>query len=264
MAVMKFATVGDVCVDSYESMGQYFIGGNPINVAVYLRRLGEEASYTGVVGDDQYGKAVGEELSKRGIDISHLKQEHGQTAVTKVEIVNGDRVFTDYLEGVMKNFKLTGEDIDFLCSQDLVITGIWGMIEEDLPKIKAKGVPIAFDFSDQPTHPIVEKAVGEVTYAFFSDDKGDTPELREFMKEMQSRGPKLVLVTMGDKGSICYDGKDFYKFGIISCAVVDTMGAGDSFIAGFLFAIMRGCDIPTSMRVGALNSSVTLGYQGAW
>lgn len=261
---MKFAAVGDNCVDAYEALGKYYPGGNPVNVAVYMLRLGEEASYTGAVGDDAYGQLMKDSLKEKGIDISHVKTLHGDTAVTKVEIVNGDRVFTDYAEGVLKDFKLTEEDIDFLCSQDLVITSIWGMIEDELPKIKERGVPIAFDFSDQPKHPIVEKAIGSVTYAFFSDDRGDTPELRAFMEQMKEKGPGLVVVTLGEKGSICYDGTKFWEFSIIPCEVVDTMGAGDSYIAGFLRAIMKGEDIMSGMRKGAENSCVTLGYQGAW
>lgn len=261
---MKFATVGDNCIDAYESLNKYYAGGNPVNVGIYMIRLGEEASYIGAVGDDIYGEFMKVSLEKKGVDISHMKTLHGNTAVSKVEIVNGDRVFTDYMEGVLADFKLTDEDIDFLGRHDLVITGIWGMIEDDLPKIKATGVPIAFDFSNQPEHPIVQKAIGSVTYAFFSDDKGDTPVLREFMKRMQEKGPELVVVTMGEQGSICYDGKEFYKFGIFSCEVVDTMGAGDSYIAGFLLAIIKGCSIKEGMKRGAENSCVTLAYRGAW
>lgn len=261
---MKFAAVGDNCVDAYESLGKYYLGGNPVNVAVYLARLGEEASYIGAVGDDEYGTAMKEGLKEKGVDISRVKTLHGETAVTKVELVNGDRVFTDYTEGVLKDFRLSASDIDFICSHDLLVSGIWGMIEDDLPKIKERGIPIAFDFSDQPKHPIVEKAIGHVTYAFFSDDRGDTPELREYMEQMQAKGPELVVVTLGDKGSICYDGKEFYTFGILPCDVVDTMGAGDSYIAGFLRALLQGKSIPESMKKGAENSCVTLGYQGAW
>ncbi|RDY33244.1 fructoselysine 6-kinase [Lachnotalea glycerini] len=261
---MKFATVGDNCVDVYESLGKYYLGGNPVNVAVYLRRLGEEVSYTGVVGNDKNGELMKEALMEKGVDISHVKTLDGETAITKVEIINGDRVFKDYIEGVLHEFTLSEEDIDFLCSHELVITGIWGMIENDLPKMKERGIPIAFDFSDQPEHPIVEKVMDSVTYAFFSDDRGDTPQLREFMKKMQTKGPKLVLTTLGDKGSICYDGNQFYTQGIIPCEVVDTMGAGDSFIAGFLRAIHKGDGIEESMKQGAQSSYITIGYQGAW
>lgn len=261
---MRFATVGDNCVDAYETLGEYYLGGNPVNVAVYMQRMGEEASYTGVVGDDANGKKMIDGLKDKGVDVSHVRVLSGDTAVTKVEIVNGNRVFGDYIEGVLKDFKLTREDRKFLCSQDMIISGIWGKIEDDLPELKQSGVPIAFDFSDQPTHPIVKKAISYVDYAFFSDDEKDDAVLETFMKEMQSYGPKLVVITRGEKGSICYDGKEFYRFGILPCKVVDTMGAGDSYIAGFLRATMLGEDIETAMKMGAESSKITLGYAGAW
>ena len=60
------------------------------------------------------------------------------------------------------------------------------------------------------------------------------------MEEMQEKGAKTVIVTRGTKGSIAYDGTSYTEFGIIPCDVVDTMGAGDSFIAGFLYGILQG------------------------
>mgnify|MGYP004671215951 FL=1 len=48
------------------------------------------------------------------------------------------------------------------------------------------------------------------------------------------------------------------------CEVVDTMGAGDSFIAGFLHGYLEGLDIPACMTAGAQCSAVTLSYEGAW
>lgn len=261
---MRFACVGDVCVDDYESLGKSYIGGNPINVAVYLVRNGEEATFIGAVGTDKFGPIVYDRLAEKGVDSSHLKTLEGETAVTKVEMVNGDRVFGDYTEGVLANFKLTDEDIDFIAGYDCMITGIWGMIEHDLPKIREKGIPIVFDFSDQPEHEIVDIAMPYVDYAFFSDDQGDTPELREFMKKQLAKGPKMVITTMGSHGSMAYDGKEFYKFGLINCPVVDTMGAGDSYIAGFSQAIMQGKSVPECMENGAKTSAVTIGYDGAW
>ncbi len=261
---MRIATVGDNCLDVYEKQGLVYTGGNPVNVAVYLVRLGEEASYTGVVGDDKYGKVVIDALKGKGVDVSHVRTEHGSTAVTKVELVNGERVFGEYTEGVLANFRLSDEDVDFLCAYDMVVSGIWGNIESDLWKIKERGVPILFDFSNQPQHPIVEKAISHVDYAFFASDEGDTAELRRFMEDMQSKGPKCVVVTLGSQGSVAYDGREFYTFGIVPCEVVDTMGAGDSYIAGFVRGLMHNEDIPECMHMGAENSSVTLTYQGAW
>lgn len=73
-----------------------------------------------------------------------------------------------------------------------------------------------------------------------------------------------MITTLGKDGSVCYDGCSWYRFGIIDCKVVDTMGAGDSFIAGFLYGMLQGMEIQKAMEFGARNSAVTLEYQGAW
>jgi fructoselysine 6-kinase len=261
---MKIAAVGDNCMDVYKSLNQAFPGGNPVNVAVYTTRMGGEASYTGVVGNDKYGQIMINTLREQDVDTSHVRVLPGNTAVTMVELVNGDRVLGDYYEGVMSSFKLTEEDIDFLCSHDIVVTGLWGNIENDLFKIKAKNTDIAFDFATKLNDPVIERAIYNVDYAFFSYDEGDNEFIREYMKKIHSKGPKLVVVTLGEKGSICYNGSEFWTFGIIPCEVVDTMGAGDSYIAGFLRGILLGKELRECMRIGAENASITLQYQGAW
>ena len=78
------------------------------------------------------------------------------------------------------------------------------------------------------------------------------------------RRPQIVVATRGGKGSLAYDGESFYPGQIVPCSVVDTMGAGDSFIAGFLIAWLKKEPIPACMRAGAENAAVTLGYPGAW
>ncbi len=251
-------------MDVYENLNKAFPGGNPVNVAVYSVRLGGKASYTGVVGDDIYGKIMIDALNAKGVDTSHLRVLHGSTAITHVELVDGERVFGEYDEGVLAQFRLTDEDIDFLCSHDMVVTGLWGMIENDLHKIKSKGTPIAFDFATKLDDPVIEKAIYDVDYAFFAYDEGDNEFIRSYIKKMQAKGPNIVTVTLGDKGSLAYDGKEFTAFGIVPCEVKDTMGAGDSFIAGFLRGILQGKELKECMHMGAANSSVTLKYTGAW
>ena len=79
-------------------------------------------------------------VAAKGVDVSHLHTEPGSTALSHVTVVNGDRVFGDYEEGVMENFRLTEEDVDFLCGHDLVVSGLWGRVEGDLPRLKTRGV----------------------------------------------------------------------------------------------------------------------------
>lgn len=279
---IRVAAVGDNCMDCYDDLGKSFPGGNPVNVAVYICRLGGEASYTGAVGTDPSGRLMVEAIRQKGVDTSHVQVLEGNTAVSHVEIVEGDRVFGAYEEGVLADFKLRPEDISFLCGQDLVVTGIWGMIEGNLQELFGK-VPIAFDFANKFASPIVDQALPYVSYAFFSYDAesreefagryqslGLAPKETEeealacFMEALQKKGPRVVVVTRGREGSLAWDGGRLYRCGIVECEVVDTMGAGDSFIAGFLYSILQGRAVPEAMRAGAENSAVTLGYSGAW
>ena len=249
---MKVAAVGDNCLDVYEKEGKQYPGGNPVNAAVYLRRMGVDASYCGAVGTDEYGTFMLDALKGKGLDTS------------QVEIVNGNRVFGDYIEGVMEDFAPTDDDVKFFCEHDLVVSGIWGHADKAMPAVHAAGVPVVFDFSDQPQDPMVLETIPHVDYAFFGLESDDNEQVRAYMREMQAKGPKVVVVTLGENGSLAYDGKEFHKGDIVKCEVVDTMGAGDSFIAGFIKGILEEQDIDTCMKMGAESSAVTLGYSGAW
>ncbi|MBZ4668468.1 MAG: fructoselysine 6-kinase [Defluviitaleaceae bacterium] len=261
---MRLAAVGDNCMDVYDAIGEAYPGGNPVNVAVYFVRLGGMASYTGAVGTDKYGKLMVESIASKGVDTTHVHFLEGNTAITHVELVNGERVFGDYDEGVLADFKLSEDDISFLCSHDLVVSGLWGNVENDLWKIRERGVKVAFDAATRPDDPAAVTAIPNVNYLFFASDEGDTLELRNKMKDIFDKGPELVIATLGEQGSIVYNGLEFIKFGIVPCNVVDTMGAGDSYIAGFLKGLLDGKEIIECMKLGAYNASITLEYRGAW
>lgn len=262
--MMRIACVGDNCVDFYDNTNEAFPGGNPVNVAVYVRRLGGESSYLGAVGTDAHGRLMIDALAGKGVDVSHVQVLEGATALTHVNRIDGERVFGDYEEGVMADFALRDEDIDFLCTHDLVVSGLWGHAENHLHKVRERGIPVAFDCAERPLEDASLIALPHTNIAFFADDISSDEELREKILRVAQLGPQLVVATRGIKGSLAYDGKDFYAYGIVKCEVGDTMGAGDSFIAGFLFALMEGRSIPDCMAHGAWNSSVTLGYKGAW
>lgn len=251
-------------MDVYKQLGKAFPGGNPVNVAVYSVRLGMDASYTGVVGNDEYGKLLKEALSEKGVNVSHVREMQGKTAITEVEFIGSDRVLGDYYEGVLEQFVLTDEDIEFLASHDIVVSGIWGKIEKNLHAIKSKGVPIAFDFADKLDHPLVKEVIPHIDYAFFSYAHKEDDYIKDRMKTMHAKGPQLVIVTMGENGSVVYDGESFFRFGIVPCEAVDTMGAGDSYIAAFISGILQKKTIEECMEMGAKNSSITIQYQGAW
>lgn len=261
---MKIACAGDNCIDQYDDTGERFPGGNPVNVAVYIRRLGGCSAYLGAVGQDDAGRALCAALADKGVDISHVQHLPGTTAVSHVRRVHGERVFGDYDEGVMADFQLRPEDIRFLSGFDLVVTSLWGHTEAALPAIQGAGIPIAFDGAERPLDLAGLRALPWVDVAFFSDDLSDDNALQCRIREVAAFGPRIVVAMRGSRGSLAYDGQHLFHCGIVPCTVVDTMGAGDSFIAGFLTAWLSHRPIPDCLCAGAENAAVTIAYPGAW
>ena len=136
-----------------------------------------------------------ETLKKEGVDISHLKIGDGATAVTYMDMDGKDRVHGDYVEGVLENIVFDEEDIEFAAEHDLVHTALWGKAENTLPKIAAKGIPIAFDYADRLDHPLVEETLPYVTYGFYSYHEGRDAKIEEFLKDKVSRGMKIAVVN---------------------------------------------------------------------
>lgn len=264
---MKFAAVGSNCIDYYENLngGTAFPGGGPVNMAVYAARLGAQSAYVGPVGSDPFGDLLRRAVAEKGVDVSRLGQKPGKTAVTQVLLEDGDRVLGDYDEGVLADYRLSPEDLDFLQGFDVVVCDLWGKVGRFFGQLRQRGVKTAFDCATRPGDAACAEAIPYTDYLFFSSDDGDTETLRELMKVLHSQGPKLVIAMLGEQGSLCFDGQTFHSFGIVACPnVVDTMGAGDSYIAGFLHGLVDGLPIEACMEKGAATSTETLQYFGAW
>ncbi len=264
---MKLAAVGSNCVDYYGNLegGKIYPGGGPVNMAVYTVRMGGKASYIGPVGNDEYGELLRRAIADKGVDISHLSIRNGRTAVSQVSLIDGERVFGDYDEGVLADYMLSDEELAFICTHDVVACDLWGKVESQFQELKRRGIMTAFDCATRPDDEAAQTAMPDTDVLFFSSEGGDSAALRMQMREYHSRGPHLVVAMLGENGSLCYDGTHFHSFGIIPCEnLVDSMGAGDSYIAGFLFGLVEGLSLEDCMRKGAANATETLGYFGSW
>ena len=249
---MRVAEIGDNCIDLYERIGKKYPTGNVVDTGVNLKKLGVDVSIISTTGSDENGKWMIESLKEEGLDISHLKVAEGQTAITYMDMDGNDRVHGDYVEGVLADMVFDEEDIRFACEHDLVHSALWGMAEKALPKIAESGTPIAFDYADRLDHKLVEETLPYVTYGFYSYHNGRDAYIEDFLKDKVARGMKITVATFGEEGSLAYD-KDGFHIGHIVPAreVVNTVGAGDSFIAGFLYGVLNGWKVEDCLQKGA-------------
>ncbi len=262
--ILRVLSVGDNCIDDYAELGKKYPGGNALNIAVYTSRIeGCEADYVGVVGTDENGGFLLDEIMKQGLDTSHLWQDEGKNAVTRILIRDSDRVFEDYVEGVQENAILPVEKIPDLSGYDLAHFVVWGFGREHVPEIQ--GVALSCDFSSKLDDQRTE-IMSYLDYSFFSGshlvEEGVDPVQK--VKELKERTPGLVIMTLGEYGSLVYDGEQVYRGEALPVEVVDTLGAGDAYIAAFLVSRLKGRKIQESIDAGHLAAKDICKRLGAW
>ncbi|MBZ4668462.1 MAG: carbohydrate kinase [Defluviitaleaceae bacterium] len=250
---MRVAAIGDNCIDVYPKLGRKYPTGNVVNTGVNLKKLGIPVSIISTTGSDDNGKWMYETLEKEKLNLSHFKITEGITAITYMDMNGLDRVHGEYVEGVLENMVFDEEDIRFASEHTLVHTALWGKAENTLPDIRNlnKNILISFDYADRLNHEIIEKTLPFVDYGFFSYHEGRDKFIEEYLIDKVNKGMKVAVATFGDKGSLAFDGVKFYEGKVYEAEVVNTVGAGDSFIAGFLYGILSHYPIEQCLDQGA-------------
>ena len=264
---MRLLAVGDNCVDHYVELGRRFPGGNALNVAVYASRVpGVRAEYVGVAGTDPNGGFILDQMRAQGLDTGGVLRREGETAVTTILIRNGERVFAHYLEGVQRDAVLPPDALHDPSGYDLIHFSVWGPGRDHIPRIRETSKALlSCDFSNQLDDPRTG-IMPSLDFSFFSGrhllEGGEDPEAK--IVELKGRTPGLVAMTLGERGSLVYDGDRMHRGKAIPVEVVDTLGAGDSWIAAFLCGRLRGETMNESVRKGHVAAAETCRRLGAW
>jgi fructoselysine 6-kinase len=264
---MRVLAIGDNCIDDYTELGKRFPGGNALNVAVYTSRHEDvEADYLGIVGTDDNSEYLQSQIRDHGLDPDNIITRDGSTAVTKILIRDGDRVFAEYTEGVQKEAVLPYDKIPDPESYDLIHFTIWGFGREYVKTLKENtDVLLSCDFSSQLDDPRTE-IMPYLDISFFSGshllEKGNDPE--PVLKKLKEKTPGIVVMTLGEHGSIAYDGETIYRGKAHPVEIIDTLGAGDAYIAEFLYSIKKGKTIQESLEAGHTAAAEICERLGAW
>lgn len=238
--------VGDYVIDRYYHHGLMFPGGNALNFAVYSKQLGCNAAFVSMLADDKFADIVINAIDDLGIDRSRCKQVKGKTWLCNTRIENGERTISDDNDGgVVKNqpLKIEGDLLKYLGEFDIIHANVNGCLGKEVEKLKLTGVPIIYDYSDvwESQEQLLELCP-HIDFAFFSGKNLHINELKEMLKLTVDNGCELAISTIGEQGSIVYDGEKYYveKPYKTSGDVLDTLGAGDSFLTGFIITYIEG------------------------
>ncbi|MDI7861940.1 PfkB family carbohydrate kinase [Rhizobiaceae bacterium n13] len=263
MMAFRFAAVGDNCIDRFlPPVGLAQVGGNAVNVAVQLARLGHAASYFGAVGDDPDGRRIRTLLAANGVGVAHVDTRPGNTAFTDIRVMpDGDRIMTYEDFGVCRGYAPGETALIALAAVDHVHIGWLDDGGELRRRLAAAGVSVSQDISvNADPHNL---GVEGLAIAFAS--AGDDPaQAADRASDLVARGAKRAVVTMGPVGSLAYDGRNLVRVGIRPVEVVDTTGAGDSFIAGYLAAHVGGMPAAACLEAGRDRAAMTCTHVGGF
>lgn len=265
---MKIYSAGCVCVDVFEELGEIRPGGEALNFCGNICGItGVENALISVVGDDEYARVIREKLSGYPIDVRYLHTEHGATANHRIfHTQDGDRWFPDgaWDGGVLDGFRLSDEDIAFISEADAVHTHFDSPLFPQILEARKNGeFLLAVDFNDYRDFSRWENVIKDIDLFFIS---GSAEEyFPDIMRRWSEMFPGVFTVTLAAAGSVSFRNGIEYRCAAVPVEkVVDTTGAGDSYIAGFTAAYAAGSSIEEAMKQGSLAASVNIARLGGF
>ncbi|MFI6602353.1 PfkB family carbohydrate kinase [Nonomuraea sp. NPDC050536] len=268
----KVLGFGDNIVDRFVDRGLDYPGGNSVNVAVYAGRLGLEAAYLGVFGDDGLGRFLRESIAAQGVSVDRCVVRAGETGVSTLRVDGGDRVFLGWNGGgvtVREPLVLDGELLAYVSSFDLVHSSVYSRSEDELRKLAGLGTLVSFDLSSEeefraPSY--LDRVCPHADLVLLSCSHLDEAATRALLSDAVRRGARLALGTRGVDGAIATDGR--VTMATTAHRVenpIDTMGCGDAFLAGFAVSLLRrGWSAEAAARPGMIEEALRGGAQAAY
>ncbi|MFI6732018.1 carbohydrate kinase family protein [Nonomuraea sp. NPDC050451] len=253
------------------SGGDLVLGGSGAITACGAARLGLRTAFAGRVGDDAAGRFVLDALADRGVDVSRCVIDSRPTAMTVVLADGADRAILtspgclpyltveDLPRGVARHVHVSSY---FL--QPGLAPGLPGFLAEE----RRAGATTSLDTNDDPAGEW--QGLGEVlaevdvflpnaaeARAVAARLFGTGPEcLEAAAARIGGLGPAIVVKDGGD-GALAWQSGELTRAPAVPVEPVDTVGAGDSFNAGFLAARLRGMSLRECLRVAVTCGSLS-------
>lgn len=260
--MLKIVGFGDNVVDCYEDQRLMFPGGNALNVAVHATRFGAAGAYVGAVSDDAAGRHIRSALQAENVDISHLRIVPGQTAFCVVGTRNGEREFLRADLGVSIIEPGPG-DLDLIATADAVHTGRSSHVDAHVPAF-AERARLSFDFAVVRDRARIAAIAPHCYLASFSGGGMSEAEIDDLAGFVLGSGADWCLVTRGDEGAVLMGAGGRYSAEPAQAEVVDTLGAGDTFIARTLVGLLRNVSPDELLAQAAQAAAKTCGQIGGF
>ncbi|WP_130175927.1 sugar kinase [Cryobacterium sp. SO1] len=286
MGLMKAETPGPLALVSSLSLG---MGGSESNFAIALRRLNTTVTWVGRVGNDSLGELVLRELAAEGIVVDPLHDPTAPTGIMIKERRTMDQLKVWYYRAGSAGSRLSKEDIPIeriAHSRLLHLTGITPALSPSaaqaaqyaLDVAREAGVMVSFDlnyrsslWSEEDAGRAFRNYIAQADIVFAGDDEaviavGKSGDSLELARRITSMGPSQTIIKRGAEGCAAVIEGIEYEQDAVRVNAIDTVGAGDAFVAGYIADLLAGCTVQerllTAVRVGAFACLVPGDWEG--
>jgi sugar/nucleoside kinase (ribokinase family) len=244
------------------------VGGSGAITAHNLAALGNRVGFITAVPGDEFGRLCEADLESAGIDLSCcVPVPHAQTGVT-VHLQHARRRHMFTYAGATFLLGLNDLNLDYLAdarhfhmSSYYLQRRLTPRIPELFAHLKRAGVTLSLDPNDDPANTWDRGILEAIRLVdILMPNEGEAcllagePDLERAIAVLRRMVPLLV-IKRGEQGASAYRGSDCWHVPARAAQVVDAVGAGDSFNAGFVHAWMRGWPIEKALAQGNLAGS---------
>lgn len=260
--------LGTINRTNYE---QLLPGGKGINVSIVLGNLGHPSRALGFSAGVT-GVALEKLLADAGMDADLVHVKAGFTRINaKVKAVEetelngqGPRIAPEDVDALFSKLDVLGQDDTLVISGSVPNTLPSDMYEQVMERLAGRGVRIVVDAERDlltralPYRPFLVKPNNHELGDIFGVTLKTRDEVVPYARRMQEMGAQNVLVSMAGEGGVLVaaDGQ-VYQSPAAKGTVVNSVGAGDSCVAGFLAGLMETGSYQTAFRMGLAAGSAS-------
>jgi ribokinase len=247
-------------------------GGSAANSIVGLARLGVKTGFIGTVGKDPEGDILLEELEKEGVDTGGITRIEGNTGeIVGLVDSEGERVLYAY-PGVNDSLVINDSQVKYAKKAEFLhLSSFVGELSYRSQKGLLDRLESRVTFSPGMLYAkkgmkVLEGVIRRSSVIFLNKDELALLTGKEFeggVRKLLEAGAKTVVVTLGMKGCYVSSRESRKKIHGYPVKAVDTTGAGDAFVAGFIYGMLMNLEMEICGRVGNKLASLCVGAVGA-
>ncbi|WP_288023857.1 sugar kinase [Arthrobacter sp.] len=264
--------------------------GAESNVAVGLARLGHSVRWAGRVGRDPHGDFIERALRAEGVDLVLARDGGRPTGVMFLERRTADVSRAFYYRRGSAGSRISRPDLEEPLADGAKVLHLTGITPSLSPQAlaafafaaetaAARGMLVSLDvnyraklWSREKARAALAPVARHAGVVIASDDELDLLSAQPRGADgvagtaagLLETGVREVVVKLGARGAAAYTADGTTHADAVAVEVVDTVGAGDAFVAGYLSAFLDGGDVAARLRRGAVLGAFAVSTAGDW